>query len=163
MPTKEFCDDQIERLAAGMTHFRQDKLTLREYADALFAVCRSNEVARLVIDEALETCVDVPSIADIHRMASERNPAPEPEHCATCGGSGYTSASYLLTWVDGKLRKREKLTQAQAEKFCEDHHADMGIGKQMIHEGSEPCGDCRLGRAIKAGRPAAAAKKGKSK
>lgn len=85
----EFCDDQVLRLQRTMPRFKRGAEIAREYSNALLAVCRSNAVARLTIDDVLESCVDVPSIADIRRMAAEHNPPAEKEDCPSCAGTGW--------------------------------------------------------------------------
>jgi hypothetical protein len=147
-PDREYCDDQALRLQA-MPRFSRDPRVATEYADALMGSCRSNDVARAVVDEILEYSVDVPTIADIRRMANSKNPPAEPQHCKTCSGSGYTSGTYLVTKQNGKTSS-SLMTRDQAEKFFHDHGKDLQVDKQMIYDAAAPCPDCRLGRALSA-------------
>ena len=159
MLSKTYCDEQAARLQAGMPRFSRDPRAAKEYADALYAVCRSNDVARITVDEALESCVDVPSIADIRRMAHEHNPESTSGHgCQACQGSGYTSTTRLVTYQSRHSTTCESMTPAEAERFFSEHRAALAPGRQMIYDFSAPCPECNLGHAIKTGPPSNAPK-----
>jgi len=68
---------------------------VKEYADALFECSRSNEVVKNVIDDILEYSVDIPSVADVRRMAHSLNAPEEGKKCEMCHGDRWVDAGVV--------------------------------------------------------------------
>ena len=155
---KDHAMDQLKRLM-HVRGFPKERAAIEDYLMALMMMQTFEGVTRLMDELAQTEWIDFPQAAMIRRLAYDRteNLRRQKRQCRECGGSGFKTVWFLITYHGKSLspKKHELLVQVgnqeEADEFSRKVKAFLDANpkadQQMVVSAAEDCSCRKLGAA----------------